>query len=240
MQTEAQKRDQDNDYIQYRLVEQTSHYKRFAAFKGTSPVSIAQWANTVLLTSPRFKDNEHECPSHLDHIELQHFVKVLKEATVEYKAYFFETKGVSRDTTMKQFEFVVVESKDLYDFGARGVDLQAFDEHFHDTKKEDKDSCGYSETTVSFSNISGSSMLVAPKPLQKFKDSYTHLANFLRMAPELEVANFWYLTGQKYASAMQNEGPVWLSTSGTGIAYLHMRFDGTPKYYTYKPFKTEF
>ncbi|KAL7575598.1 hypothetical protein ACA910_020166 [Epithemia clementina (nom. ined.)] len=32
--------------------------------------------------------------------------------------------------------------------------------------------------------------------------------------------------------------PVWLSTSGMGIAWLHMRLDQVPKYYTYTPFVT--
>lgn len=31
--------------------------------------------------------------------------------------------------------------------------------------------------------------------------------------------------------------PIWLSTSGLGVYWLHMRLDRRPKYYTYEPFK---
>ena len=33
-----------------------------------------------------------------------------------------------------------------------------------------------------------------------------------------------------------NSRPVWLSTSGMGVPWLHMRLDQVPKYYTYEPF----
>ena len=37
----------------------------------------------------------------------------------------------------------------------------------------------------------------------------------------------------------KNNEPIWFSTSGSGVAWLHFRLDSRPKYYTYKPFKIE-
>ena len=30
--------------------------------------------------------------------------------------------------------------------------------------------------------------------------------------------------------------PVWMSTSGAGVSWLHIRLDSRPKYYQYRPF----
>lgn len=31
--------------------------------------------------------------------------------------------------------------------------------------------------------------------------------------------------------------PLWVSTSGLGVSWLHVRLDSRPKYYTYAPYK---
>jgi hypothetical protein len=33
------------------------------------------------------------------------------------------------------------------------------------------------------------------------------------------------------------EQPVWLSTAGGGVSWLHVRLDSRPKYYGYHPYK---
>ena len=35
------------------------------------------------------------------------------------------------------------------------------------------------------------------------------------------------------------EDSVWLSTSGLGVYWLHVRLDSRPKYYTYEPYKRQ-
>jgi hypothetical protein len=30
--------------------------------------------------------------------------------------------------------------------------------------------------------------------------------------------------------------PIWLSTAGMGVAWLHIRLDERPKYYSHKPY----
>jgi hypothetical protein len=34
------------------------------------------------------------------------------------------------------------------------------------------------------------------------------------------------------------EAPVWLSTAGMGVAWLHVRLDSRPTYYGHRPYKT--
>jgi hypothetical protein len=43
-------------------------------------------------------------------------------------------------------------------------------------------------------------------------------------------------TGRSAAAAVSTSAPVWLSTSGDGVAYLHVRVDARPNYYQYRPF----
>jgi len=35
-----------------------------------------------------------------------------------------------------------------------------------------------------------------------------------------------------------SETPLWASTSGAGVAWLHIRFDTRPKYYIHLPYRT--
>jgi hypothetical protein len=70
---------------------------------------------------------------------------------------------------------------------------------------------------------------------------YTDLANFCRQAPVHQVVALWQRVGEVYSQRLrksnQADGPVWLSTSGMGVAWLHVRLDQRPKYYTYAPYK---
>ena len=34
-----------------------------------------------------------------------------------------------------------------------------------------------------------------------------------------------------------SEDPVWVSTNGDGVAWLHVRIDERPKYYAYAPYR---
>lgn len=33
-----------------------------------------------------------------------------------------------------------------------------------------------------------------------------------------------------------SDAPLWVSTNGAGVAWLHVRLDSTPKYYSYRPY----
>ena len=45
--------------------------------------------------------------------------------------------------------------------------------------------------------------------------------------------------GVEVRRALRRTGdPVWLSTNGDGVSWLHVRTDERPKYYTHGPYRT--
>lgn len=148
---------------------------------------------------------------------------------------FFETKGATFDSAKRQqFEFALVNSPELYRMGQRGADPHSFAEHFY--------KCG-KQHAATFENLGGDAQLVAPTPPPRGSDmtAYSHLANFCRNAPEQQVLNVWKTVASEYLVRLQMKRPkpVWLSTSGLGVAWLHFRMDSRPKYYQYSKFAKE-
>jgi hypothetical protein len=130
----------------------------------------------------------------------------------------------------------LVNDSYLYNF-ASSADSHAFAEHF---------GCSNDNACV-FENLSGSATLVAPKPIRigdgvNSDNRYGHIAAFCRTAPTNQIVEVWRLVAQTFQEQLvlkTNDRPIWFSTAGTGIAWLHFRFDDRPKYYLYRPFKTE-
>jgi hypothetical protein len=204
--------------LEYTLVENTTSRLRFAAREYTNDgsyahVSVYQWAK--LLT----QNDEY----------IHSFTSLLKNAPM--KAYFFETKGVNYSTSQEEsFEFVLIESSYLYQFAGVEQDPVTFSEHF--------EHCIDNEFGCVFENLGGDSILIAPKPLTT-ENAYGHLAAFVRRAPTDQLLQVWKLALQAYLERLESvrpSAPVWLSTDGTGVRWLHIRLDPRPKYYDYRPF----
>ncbi|MEM8680396.1 MAG: hypothetical protein AAGF97_13690 [Planctomycetota bacterium] len=137
-----------------------------------------------------------------------------------YVAARWETPPVTLGTRHRPFEFVLIEDRSL----ERPVDHDTFKSHFH----PDQD-------VVIFDNLGRDARLVVPCPTQH-TDSRAHLLAFLRTASAAQVQSLW----RAIAAAMRervDERPVWLSTAGGGVAYLHVRLDNHPKYYVHGPFR---
>lgn len=142
-------------------------------------------------------------------------------ADAPFEAYRWETPPVTTGTADRDFEFVLVESNNL----VRRVDSNAFAEHFVETAD-----------VVTFANLSGDAVMVVPRPISA-TSSYGHLASFVRDAPVEQVQGLWLSVGQ----AMQRrlgDRPVWLSTAGLGVSWLHVRLDSRPKYYFHTPYRS--
>ena len=62
---------------------------------------------------------------------------------------------------------------------------------------------------------------------------YGHVANFVRGAPEAQVVALFKKVGETFEALVAQRGarPVWLSTEGSGVPWLHVRMDSRPKYY---------
>jgi hypothetical protein len=177
-----------------------------------------------------------------------------------FPAVFWECAPASGATAAQApFEFVVVSSSALARVTAGEPD--AFAEHLATP-------CASAEAppqVATFSNLGRDAVLVAPCPLAPATSSappsssapaygeYAHLAPFVRRAPAAQVHAFFQAVGAAALARLElnaadatsrattsSAKPVWLSTSGLGVFWLHVRLDDRPKYYTYAPFKRLF
>lgn len=142
-------------------------------------------------------------------------------ATSPFPAYFWELPPMTAAGTGVPFEFVLVNSHSLARVQA---DDRPFRSHF-----------GGPDPVAVFSNIGGDATLVVPTPMAS-KNIYPHLAQFVRSAPEEQLDQFWQTVGRTYQQKLTGH-KLWLSTSGLGVYWLHIRLDSRPKYYTYAPYR---
>ena len=165
---------------------------------------------------------------------------------VPYRGYRFETPPItssSVDTT--PFEFVIVEDNYLAQFAAH-ADYEPF---LHQLQLCNEDR---SQPGCAFQNLKGDATLIAPRDLgRKVHHThafYGHLAPFMNNAPEEQMIGMWKLVAKTIKSKLSKQdqlqqqqdgsnGPLWFSTAGTGVAWLHFRLDTKPKYYLYQPYK---
>ena len=150
------------------------------------------------------------------------FIALLADAPFE--AYFWETPPVTEQTQGRDFEFILAESRALASFAA---DPTAFAQIFRTDESGGE--------TVSFPNLGGDALLIAPRP-RSAEDAYPHLAAFSRRAPSEQQHALWQEVGEVVAQNLSDH-PLWLSTSGLGVAWLHVRLDSRPKYYTFQPYR---
>jgi len=145
-------------------------------------------------------------------------------AKVPFRAYFWETPPVTTASAGQPFEFVVVESPDL---AKVRPDDRTFGDYFNSAPPD--------KAIVSFPSLGKDALLIAPRPLVS-PSAYPHLARFVREAPEAQQQELWREVGAHLARRL-GENPVWVSTSGLGVYWLHVRLDSRPKYYTFRPYK---
>ena len=84
-----------------------------------------------------------------------------------------------------------------------------------------------------FANVGRDATLVVPVNTDS-SNTWAHLALFVRNAPMERAAALFQAVGN--AVRFTGDRPLWISTSGTGVNYLHIRLDSTPKYYSHRPY----
>lgn len=173
-----------------------------------------------------FRDAEPLC--YADVIPLWQFNEAFRSqfistlAEVPFSAYRWETPAVATKTIHRAFEFVILDSPAL----ARTPDPLSFAEHFTPAD---------SETGIAvFDNLGRDATLVAPFP-HGSESAYGHLAVFTRQASVSQNHALWRMVGETMEGRV-SERPVWLSTAGDGVSWLHVRLDSRPKYYRYRPY----
>jgi len=149
------------------------------------------------------------------------FITLLADAPVS--AFRWETPPVTVATSSRPFEFVVLDSPEL----AGNPSREAFARHF--------DSAAMKRGVVEFPNLGKDAILVVPCPLDP-DSAYGHLAAFVRDAPEAQRQALWALVGEAMERRI-GATPVWLSTAGAGVPWLHVRLDDRPKYYGHTPYR---
>ena len=145
-------------------------------------------------------------------------------AAMPFEAFFWEVHPVTAASVDAPFQCVVVDSPALSgvtaDGSPFGMQIAA--------------SCA-DDGMATFENLGGDALLVAPCDVPGIA-GYAHLAAFVRRAPEEQQRAFWIRIGNALTSCL-GTAPTWLSTSGLGVYWLHVRLDRYPKYYTYAPYR---
>lgn len=140
-----------------------------------------------------------------------------------FAAFFWEMPPITQRTLDRAYECVLVNSPSLSQIS---TDPEPFRSHF---ARADSD-----QGVITFANLSGDALLVVPCP-QVEAVVYADLARFVRGAPVQQQDRFWQTLAQVITQHLGPE-PTWISTSGLGVHWLHVRLDSRPKYYTYDPY----
>ncbi len=146
------------------------------------------------------------------------FTGILAEAP--FAAYRWETPPVRKDSLDRIFEFVLIDASGL----GGAADSWTFREFYRSE----------GEGVVVFENLGRDALMVVPSPRAPDR-AYRHLATFVREAPEAQVHALWRAVGEEAVRRISDR-PLWISTTGDGVAWLHVRLDSSPKYYVYSPY----
>jgi hypothetical protein len=138
-------------------------------------------------------------------------------ARLPYEAGLLELPVTTPTTRTRPFEAVVLDAPRLDRF--RG-DASSFRDHL------------VGDPVVAFDNLSGSASLIAPDDTG---EDWAHLLRFLRSADLATRDALWEAAGHEMA--LWGPEPVWLSTHGFGVPWLHLRLDRRPKYYAWRPYR---
>ncbi len=142
-------------------------------------------------------------------------------ASQPFSAFFWEHPPITAELLDVPYEFVLVKSNTLNTIQANP---NAFKPHFKSNLP-----------VVTFMNLGKDAKLIAPCPL-RINETYTHLGSFTRNAPPQQIDAFWRSVGLQYKEII-GSAPIWLSTSGLGAYWLHVRLDSRPKYYKHVAYK---
>ena len=141
-----------------------------------------------------------------------------------FDAFFWEHPPVTISNIGQAYEFVLVHSPQLSKVSA------------HPSPFQDKfKSLSEGNTVIAFENLGRDAELVVPCPVTA-QHIYAHFLSFIREAPETQKHDLFIAMANSLKNRINNN-PTWLSTSGLGVYWLHIRLDSKPKYYSYQPYR---
>lgn len=149
-------------------------------------------------------------------------------ADLPFSDFYWECRPVAwRDLSTQQFDFVVLDAHGS--LNRTSASSSAFAEHLSAAKS----------SVASFPNLGRDATLVVPvHDARTTADAYGHLSQFLRYAPPHQHMEFWRTVGQVMEAEVRkaHPEPVWLSTAGNGVPWVHVRADSWPKYVKHEEF----
>lgn len=144
-------------------------------------------------------------------------------AALPFEAFFFETPPTTLAAQREPFEAAILDAPALRRVRA---DRRDFDALFAKSPEAD---------VIAFPNLGGDATLVVPTP-RSSPDAYGHLGAFVRLAPRSQVDALLARLGREVTQHLSS-APLWVSTAGLGVPWLHVRLDQRPKYYRHAPYK---
>ena len=140
-----------------------------------------------------------------------------------FRAFFLETPPTTRAHQDRPFELALIDAPPL---AVVRADETSFTSELVRAPQQD---------VLTFPNLGGDAVLVVPAPRGP-KEAYAHLASFVRLAPPDQVDATFVALAHAIESRL-GDAPLWVSTAGLGVAWLHLRLDSRPKYYRHAPYK---
>lgn len=146
-------------------------------------------------------------------------------AATAFPAFFWEMPPIRRGHSEIDYEYVAICSDDLEHLRA---DARAFESKLRDASP--------SRSVASFRNLGGDAFLVAPKQISGL-ECYGHIAAFVRSAPIGQRQELFRTLGSAIGDVLgESDARIWVSTSGLGVPWVHIRLDSYPKYYNHQPY----
>jgi hypothetical protein len=148
-------------------------------------------------------------------------------AATSPSGFFWEMPPIRQGLTRIPFEYVAI----AYDgFDRLWPEDRAF--------RSKLDALAPNRSVAAFANRGGDAVLIVQKRLGT-ADAYGHVAAFLRLAPPEQIYELLQVLAREVEAALaRSDRPIWISTSGLGVPWLHVRIDSVPKYYSHHPYRT--
>ena len=168
------------------------------------------------------------------------FIKSLNSILSKYLSFFWECRPVNNlNKSLIPFEFVIIPTN-LVEINMhlnKIPDTKTFLEKFKQNKCQEN-------KVISFKNLSGESDLIVPCPSSAVTN-YAHFSSFLRTASKKQILELWHVMSIKateilYSLDYRNYENLYISTSGLGVSWLHVRLETNPKYYKFINYKNQY
>jgi hypothetical protein len=139
-----------------------------------------------------------------------------------FKAIYFESPPINKDTLNKPFFWVAVNAY----FPYQKADPLKFMEYFDTDRK-----------VASFKDLSGTILLVSPRPDTHY-EKFLHLKQYIKYGSTESKNIFWNTIANDAYYLISLGNTIYLKTHGHGVPYVHFRIQLTPKYYMTHQLKT--